>query len=448
MFLFVSVALINCKSKIMENINLKEKTKDKALNRNSKRHTEYGQIVLITVITKADLSLSVYEQNYFLQNKFEANNLRSINLSAVLWERHFPVVQQVKSTLSFGLSVEIGSSKTDNCFPTLNETFTKIIDTLAVTLLKINLKMKKDYSKWSASKLAIGDDEEKLYHCHSRSTQNLTAKNEDEKPRRKEEFYWGHFRPNVESMCAYPVLIDTRQHIKEVFNLKPKVYNNETNRLRTYVNYPADAEQYGTILAANGFVYTGNGIGDQTTCFYCMKSHENWRYTDDIESIHIGMSPTCLMALCLKCGNVPISTLKKQNPFSMPRRLFSIPTNNEHPPTESRRNVRLNRISPIREIGENFARFHEASSSAHETDQAGGLQVSDHFAEENISHLQADNLSRTLQLQCKVCGSNEVQVLFQPCRHIVTCEECSRVQETCIKCGKDIKEKTRIIFYK
>ncbi|KAI8742864.1 E3 ubiquitin-protein ligase XIAP isoform X2, partial [Biomphalaria glabrata] len=136
-----------------------------------------------------------------------------------------------------------------------------------------------------------------------------------------------------------------------------------------------NAEQYPIMLAANGFINTGFDVTDKTTCFYCMQSYENWRYTDDIKSIHLRISPTCPMAIGLKCVNVPISTQKMITFHS------AVSTNHEDLPMESRSIESLTLNSQIPEVGENFNRSHEASSSVQDTNQAGGFQVSDQFAE-------------------------------------------------------------------
>lgn len=50
------------------------------------------------------------------------------------------------------------------------------------------------------------------------------------------------------------------------------------------------------------------------------------------------------------------------------------------------------------------------------------------------------------QSKCKICYVNEVQMLFLPCQHIMSCVDCSLVLKQCGVCRLDIKEKIRIFL--
>ncbi len=45
---------------------------------------------------------------------------------------------------------------------------------------------------------------------------------------------------------------------------------------------------------------------------------------------------------------------------------------------------------------------------------------------------------------CKICMDEEMQVLFMPCNHFVTCEECAKVVKQCPICREDILNTIRV----
>ncbi|ESO93081.1 hypothetical protein LOTGIDRAFT_119885 [Lottia gigantea] len=54
------------------------------------------------------------------------------------------------------------------------------------------------------------------------------------------------------------------------------------------------------------------------------------------------------------------------------------------------------------------------------------------------------SLNSEAYVPCKICMDNEVQVTFIPCRHLVTCEECSNLVTECPICRKHIRERMKI----
>nr|KAI8735850.1 E3 ubiquitin-protein ligase XIAP-like isoform X2 [Biomphalaria glabrata] len=64
----------------------------------------------------------------------------------------------------------------------------------------------------------------------------------------------------------------------------------------------------------------------------------------------------------------------------------------------------------------------------------------------NISDLQAEYNWRLSRLICEICQRKDVQVIFIPCGHVITCVECSLLQEFCNSCHSHIEGKTRIFF--
>ncbi|KAL3885595.1 hypothetical protein ACJMK2_025646 [Sinanodonta woodiana] len=48
--------------------------------------------------------------------------------------------------------------------------------------------------------------------------------------------------------------------------------------------------------------------------------------------------------------------------------------------------------------------------------------------------------------RCKICFANKTSVVFMPCKHVATCDECSIPLHSCPVCRETIKERKRICF--
>ena len=57
-------------------------------------------------------------------------------------------------------------------------------------------------------------------------------------------------------------------------------------------------------------------------------------------------------------------------------------------------------------------------------------------AREQVRQLEEEKI-------CKICGNNEVQVVFLPCAHLATCTECSAAARQCPICKIAISDKIR-----
>ncbi|XP_055882707.1 uncharacterized protein LOC129925824 [Biomphalaria glabrata] len=94
--------------------------------------------------------------------------------------------------------------------------------------------------------------------------------------------------------------------------------NEEKWRLATFSKYPQKAAKYVILLAASGFVYTGDESvsDDSVTCFFCCSTKNNWQLFDDVDEVHKELSPTCPMVTKTKCTNVPLETCYSSTSFN------------------------------------------------------------------------------------------------------------------------------------
>ena len=65
------------------------------------------------------------------------------------------------------------------------------------------------------------------------------------------------------------------------------------------------------------------------------------------------------------------------------------------------------------------------------------LKKSQQLIEKEIQNLKESNF-------CKICVNNEINTVFLPCGHLVTCNACALSLKNCPMCRKNINDKIRI----
>jgi hypothetical protein len=63
-----------------------------------------------------------------------------------------------------------------------------------------------------------------------------------------------------------------------------------------------------------------------------------------------------------------------------------------------------------------------------------------------IIRLKEENSRLRKSLICQRCTKEKVQILFLPCRHLVSCEKCGDRINYCIKCGEKVLGTVRTYF--
>ena len=56
----------------------------------------------------------------------------------------------------------------------------------------------------------------------------------------------------------------------------------------------------------------------------------------------------------------------------------------------------------------------------------------------SLPELIADNKRLVASVTCRKCKKEKVKILFLPCRHLVTCENCAERMDDCILCNAKI----------
>lgn len=102
-------------------------------------------------------------------------------------------------------------------------------------------------------------------------------------------------------------------------------YRSESERLKTFNDWPTNSVVDKESLARNGFVYLH--VGDRVQCMFCRGTLSDWEAGDIVENEHKTHCPECPHAFGYECGNIPISTatLERRTVFAPASALRNVP---------------------------------------------------------------------------------------------------------------------------
>ncbi|XP_046570869.1 baculoviral IAP repeat-containing protein 2-like isoform X2 [Haliotis rubra] len=208
-----------------------------------------------------------------------------------------------------------------------------------------------------------------------------------------------------------------------------------------------------------GFFYTGHG--DSVKCFSCGGALRNWQADDDPWIEHARWFPRCPYLRQQK-GDEFVDDIESN--FRNAVSGMSVPTtpHREYPPSAERHHEEFSpMIQAVVESGYsedfvqrvllNLKRIRGPSflvdvetlmeAVMREQDEAavsGSTSLAGATASTSGSHLAPED-----RIICKICMEREVEVTFQPCGHLVCCEECTHQLRECPVCRRTIRSTVR-----
>lgn len=181
-----------------------------------------------------------------------------------------------------------------------------------------------------------------------------------------------------------------------------------SERSETYNRWSLIGKHEAKTLINCGFYYTG--VADVCACYSCGSLFGNWDYKDDPWTLHSTFSPRCLF--------VESKMMASRNPDMSD-------TSDE----------------------EEYISNQEETSDEDLTDTDESIIV---LEKEVIIIKQPDvpqdKITSDESMVCKICLENEKRILFQPCKHLVTCVTCSRKLVNCPMCRQVIARKEEIFM--
>lgn len=272
----------------------------------------------------------------------------------------------------------------------------------------------------------------------------------------------------------------------------PKVphMRNEQTRLQTFSSWPPNASVRARDLAQAGFYYLGQS--DRVQCFCCGGKLSDWENGDEPWNEHSKHYPNCFFILGHDVGNVPLldgadepmedvvsprnrnvawdietfegrlsSFAGVQHPVSHERlaRAGFYSTGQEDKVSCFRCGGGLKDWKPEEDPWEEHAKNYPGCSFVlQEKGEAfvnsiqlrGPQQTSNASIHQNgfsASEKDEDPLKKLRELerekQCKICMDRDNCIVFLPCGHLVSCEQCSRSLVNCPICCGAITQKIK-----
>lgn len=171
------------------------------------------------------------------------------------------------------------------------------------------------------------------------------------------------------------------------------------SRLKSYGYWPKHMAQTKEKLAEAGFFYTG--LGDYVQCYHCGNGIKDWFPDEDPWEEHARYFKECYFVRVIK-GPEFIAN-------------FTIPQTDDQPSDDEK----------------------EAESLTLESNSVAIMKniPSDYFS-----------IDEDIEFKCKICFEKNLGILFLPCRHFVSCGNCSTDLKKCVICRADIKKVVRPII--
>ncbi|KAH3712508.1 baculoviral IAP repeat-containing protein 3-like isoform X2 [Dreissena polymorpha] len=165
------------------------------------------------------------------------------------------------------------------------------------------------------------------------------------------------------------------------------------------------------LLSAAGFFLVPNGGADATRCFHCGIGLRHWSQDDDPWVEHARFSPNCDFLLNMK-GQEFVNLIQLAVKYSSNQT-----SNNDSKPP------------------------HNTSTSTNAS--CPSLETED----KTRNDLVRENAELRSITKCMYCTCRDVSLVFLPCGHLISCEQCGKEQRTCRMCGCIVKGTVRTFRY-
>ncbi|KAI8745585.1 E3 ubiquitin-protein ligase XIAP [Biomphalaria glabrata] len=250
-------------------------------------------------------------------------------------------------------------------------------------------------------------------------------------------------------------------------------YALKSERLKTYSTWPRGHRLQPSDLADAGFYFAG--YGDCARCFYCGGGLRNWDDEDDVWVEHARWFPKCSF-IRQRMGQVFVDTVQEMHK-TFDKISFDAVTNKmgiewlaAYPLDRGEETLRRDpAVRAVSELGipQNFVIEMAKCIKAEDSNLSADKILAKINAEKNevavspvenrlpnvspasaheieiIRRLKENNNVLRQQTTCKICMDREVDIVFLPCGHLVSCTECAVAMKDCPVCRAHVKGTVR-----
>ncbi|KAK7088913.1 uncharacterized protein [Littorina saxatilis] len=231
-----------------------------------------------------------------------------------------------------------------------------------------------------------------------------------------------------------------------IFSQRPKRPDMAVTQVRinTFEGWPHQASHPKEEMAEAGFYYTGHA--DLVRCFHCKGGLKTWESSDQPWIEHSRWFPRCpFIKLCK--GQKFVQAVQKLNDPD------TRPTITESDVLVEIRNMEDEERSSLRDdvvLLENLPNPNAPADPVDAVLARTGLRVDADVTEASMQEvaerLAEENEELTSSTLCKMCQTNEVNVLFLPCGHLVSCAQCAPALRTCAMCRQPVRGSVRVLL--
>ncbi|XP_059160168.1 uncharacterized protein LOC131943882 isoform X2 [Physella acuta] len=250
-------------------------------------------------------------------------------------------------------------------------------------------------------------------------------------------------------------------------------YAVKLKRKETFSSWPRNHRLTEDELVDAGFYFAG--YGDCARCFYCGGGLRNWEDEDDVYVEHARWFPKCAF-IRQRMGQVFVDQVQKLNKdrdqisFSLvlstlkeTSSTFQLESNDEPLKRDAAVKVvvemgynMLDAIAAAKFVKEKYtiisadAILEKLQADQRPRDQTKaprptntGASSNDAKHLETLRTIKEQNNQLRQQTVCKICMDQEVAVVFLPCGHLVSCNDCASAMRDCPVCRKTVKGTVR-----
>jgi len=256
-----------------------------------------------------------------------------------------------------------------------------------------------------------------------------------------------------------------------------KDYVTSESRIKSFDGWPESVTQIPQDLVEAGFFYCG--LSDHVRCFHCGNGIRNWERGDIPWNEHARLYPKCHYVRLMKGQGFIDEIQREEESLQTTTNLLSLPAQNEVnclPSTDILCSGEISSQEPDPKDTERRSETQQASQRDTEKVKVSGAEVKgacemscssstsslnhsnevtvegEDTEEKNqamtsegerrdacVSPIQSSGKTFDIHMTCKVCMDAEMNVVFLPCVHMVTCNSCAVALTKCPVCRRDIK---------
>ncbi|KAH9510063.1 Baculoviral IAP repeat-containing protein 7-A [Bulinus truncatus] len=253
---------------------------------------------------------------------------------------------------------------------------------------------------------------------------------------------------------------------------KRSEYALRSERLKTFSSWPRGHHIQPTVLADAGFYFAG--YGDCARCFYCGGGLRNWEDDDDVWVEHARWFSRCSF-IRQRLGQIFVDTVQELNktldkiPYSAVMNkigAFAATYQLDVKDDSLKKDPAVKSVVELgipQNIALEMAKIIKGEDSVLSSDKLllrikeerpEQVQIPEHLVQqieslgsdrdsEKINSLKENNNILRQQTVCKICMDKEVEIVFLPCGHLVSCAECASAMKDCPVCRKHVKGTVR-----